>query len=98
MDDVRGLFLGMPHGTTPAAVTTNKNIVSIFTNRKITYMFITDAKLVLIHIFVRYDKKIMNFLSTINWIRSVYYPETDEQYSCSKTCSILVQRMSTGLA
>ena len=21
MDDVRGLFLGMPHGTTPAAVT-----------------------------------------------------------------------------
>ena len=25
MDDVRGLFLGMPHGTTPAAVTTNKN-------------------------------------------------------------------------
>ena len=23
MDDVRGLFLGMPHGTTPAAVTTN---------------------------------------------------------------------------
>ena len=27
MDDVRGLFLGMPHGTTPAAVTTNKNII-----------------------------------------------------------------------
>ena len=26
MDDIRGLFLGMPHGTTPAAVTTNKNI------------------------------------------------------------------------
>ena len=26
MDDVRGLFLGMPHGTTPAAVTTNKKI------------------------------------------------------------------------
>ena len=26
MDDVRGLFLGMPHGTIPAAVTTNKNI------------------------------------------------------------------------
>ena len=26
MDDVRGLFLGLPHGTTPAAVTTNKNI------------------------------------------------------------------------
>ena len=24
MDDIRGLFLGMPHGTTPAAVTTNK--------------------------------------------------------------------------
>ena len=22
-----GLFLGMPHGTTPAAVTTNKNII-----------------------------------------------------------------------
>ena len=27
MDDVRDLFLGMPHGTTPAAVTTNKNII-----------------------------------------------------------------------
>ena len=27
MDDVRGLFLGMPHDTTPAAVTTNKNII-----------------------------------------------------------------------
>ena len=27
MDDVRGLYLGMPHGTTPAAVTTNKNII-----------------------------------------------------------------------
>ena len=25
MDDVRGRFLGLPHGTTPAAVTTNKN-------------------------------------------------------------------------
>ena len=23
MDDVRGRFLGLPHGTTPAAVTTN---------------------------------------------------------------------------
>ena len=27
MDDVRGLLLGMPHGTTPAAVTPNKNII-----------------------------------------------------------------------
>ena len=27
MDGVRGLFLGMPHGTTPAAVTINKNII-----------------------------------------------------------------------
>ena len=27
MDDVRGLLLGMPHGTTPAAVTTNKNVI-----------------------------------------------------------------------
>ena len=27
MDDVRGLFLGMPHCTAPAAVTTNKNII-----------------------------------------------------------------------
>ena len=27
MDDVRGLFLGMPLGKTPAAVTTNKNII-----------------------------------------------------------------------
>ena len=26
MDGVRGRFLGLPHGTTPAAVTTNKNI------------------------------------------------------------------------
>ena len=26
MDDVRGRFLGLPHGTTSAAVTTNKNI------------------------------------------------------------------------
>ena len=26
MDDVRGRFLGLPHGTTPAAVTTNRNI------------------------------------------------------------------------
>ena len=27
MDYVRGLFLRMPHGTTPAAVTTNKDII-----------------------------------------------------------------------
>ena len=27
MEDVWGRFLGLPHGTTPAAVTTNKNIV-----------------------------------------------------------------------
>ena len=26
MDDVRGRFLGLPHGTIPAPVTTNKNI------------------------------------------------------------------------
>ena len=26
MDDVWGYFLGPPHGTTPAAVATNKNI------------------------------------------------------------------------
>ena len=26
MDDVRGRFLGLPHGPTPAAVTTNKNV------------------------------------------------------------------------
>ena len=26
MDDVRGRFLGLPQGSTPAAVTTNKNI------------------------------------------------------------------------
>ena len=26
MDDVRGRFLGLPHGTTQAAVTNNKNI------------------------------------------------------------------------
>ena len=30
MDDVRGRFLGLPHGTTPAAVTTNKNIKMSF--------------------------------------------------------------------
>ena len=29
MDDVRCRFLGLPHGTTPAAVTTNKNIKMI---------------------------------------------------------------------
>ena len=27
MDDARGLFLGMPHGTTPAAMATNKIIL-----------------------------------------------------------------------
>ena len=27
MEDVRGLFLGMSYGTTPAAVTTNKHII-----------------------------------------------------------------------
>ena len=27
MDDVRGLFIRMPHGKTPAAVTKNKNII-----------------------------------------------------------------------
>ena len=26
MDDVRGRFIGLPHSTTPAAVTTNKRI------------------------------------------------------------------------
>ena len=26
MDDVRGRILGLPHSTTPSAVTTNKNI------------------------------------------------------------------------
>ena len=26
MDDVQGRFLGLPHGKTPSAVTTNKNI------------------------------------------------------------------------
>ena len=30
MDDVRGLFLGMPHGTTPAAVTNKYIIMSSF--------------------------------------------------------------------
>ena len=29
MDDVRGDFLGPPHDTTPAAVTTNKNKTEI---------------------------------------------------------------------
>ena len=29
MEDVWGLFLGMPHGTTPAAVTTNKTAVDV---------------------------------------------------------------------
>ena len=32
MDDVRGRFLGLPHGTTPAAVTTNKNIIMSYNN------------------------------------------------------------------
>ena len=30
MDDVRGRFLGLSHGTTPAAVTSNKNIKMSF--------------------------------------------------------------------
>ena len=30
MNDVRGLVLVMPHGTTPAAVTTNENINFVF--------------------------------------------------------------------
>ena len=34
MNDVRGLFLRMPHGTTPAAVTTNKNIHVIISSFK----------------------------------------------------------------
>ena len=29
MDDVRGVFLGPPHGTTPAAVKANKNKTEI---------------------------------------------------------------------
>ena len=33
MDDVRGRFFGLPHGTTPATVTTNKNLkMSSFKN------------------------------------------------------------------
>ena len=33
MDDVRGRFLGLPRSTTPAAVTTNKNVkMSYFKN------------------------------------------------------------------
>ena len=32
MDDVRGRFLGLPHGTTPASVTANKNIKIISLN------------------------------------------------------------------
>ena len=35
MADVRGLFLGMPHGTTPAAVTTNIIISSFKSNENI---------------------------------------------------------------
>ena len=35
MDDVRGRFLGLPHGTIPAAVTTNENIkMSSFKSRE----------------------------------------------------------------
>ena len=36
MDDVRGDFLGPPHGTTPAAVITNKNNVRSFGSSKNT--------------------------------------------------------------
>ena len=40
MDDVRGRFLGLPHGTTPAAVTTNKNIkMSSFKSSKMFPFF-----------------------------------------------------------
>ena len=35
MVDVRGIFLGLPHGTTPAAVTANNNIkMSTFKSSK----------------------------------------------------------------
>ena len=49
MDDVRGLFLGMPHDTTPA-VTTNKNIImsSFKSSRDIQkkeVYFMTDRQL-----------------------------------------------------
>ena len=35
MDDVRVLFSGMPHGTTPAAVTTNNTVLSHAYNAQI---------------------------------------------------------------
>ena len=37
MDDVRGDFLGPPHGTTPAAVIANKNNYKILFNRFIKH-------------------------------------------------------------
>ena len=35
MDDVRARFLGLPHGTTPAAVTTNKKKSSFMSSENI---------------------------------------------------------------
>ena len=43
MDDVRGLFLGMLHSTTPAAVTTNKNIIIIQTFSTIFWLVLTNT-------------------------------------------------------
>ena len=37
MDDVRGDFLGPPHGTTPAAVIANKNNCKIFLKIYVIY-------------------------------------------------------------
>ena len=56
MDDVRGLFLGMPHGTTPAAVTTNKNIKIIVAKPLFNRKVITNRSkaVVLLWFFVTY--------------------------------------------
>ena len=40
MDDVRGRFLGLLHGTTPAAVTTNKNIMIFSDFPEIMFNFV----------------------------------------------------------
>ena len=48
MDDVWGPLLGLPHGTTPAAVTTNKNIKMSLVSEQKDLGIIIDNKLTFI--------------------------------------------------
>ena len=49
MDDVRGLFLGMPHGTTPAAVTTVPlRAVETFKRKRVGQTAVSDDQISLV--------------------------------------------------